>query len=99
MDREAGLLYLDSATLQFINVTEEYMTAVQVAFRYGNHPGVAEMRGLDALREVYGIRRIEFNEADKTLRVEYDATRLNAAAVAALVRRAGVDVRERLTPV
>ncbi len=72
------------------------MTAVEVAFRYANHPGVAEMRALDAVRDVYGIRRIVFNENDKTLRVEYDATRLNADSVAALLRGAGLDLRERL---
>ena len=32
-------------------------------------------------RDVYGIRRLSFDRAARTLRVEYDATRLNAAAV------------------
>jgi len=54
------------------------------------------MRALDAVRDVYGIRRIVFNEGDKSLRVEYDATRLNADSVAALLRGAGLDLRERL---
>jgi hypothetical protein len=73
------------------------MTAVDVAFRYGNTPGIAEMRALDAVREVYGIRRMVFNEAENTVRVEYDATRLNADSVAALLRNAGLNLRERLT--
>ena len=41
------------------------------------------MRSLDSLREVYGIRRILFKEQERTVRVEYDATRLNEQTVAA----------------
>ena len=32
-----------------------------------------------SVREVYGIRRIVFNEKERTLRVEYDASRLSEA--------------------
>jgi hypothetical protein len=73
------------------------MTTVEVAFRYGNTPGTMEMRAVDSVRDVYGIRRIAFNENDKTVRVEYDASRLQPDTVAALLRGAGLDVRERLT--
>jgi hypothetical protein len=72
------------------------MTALDVVFRYGNTPGEREMRAIDAVWEVYGIRRITFNESEQTIRVEYDATRLNDDTVAALLRRAGVDVREKV---
>jgi hypothetical protein len=72
------------------------MTAVEVAFRYGNTPGPMEMRAIDSLRDVYGIRRISFSEKEKTVRVEYDATRLREDVVAALLRRAGIDLREKL---
>jgi hypothetical protein len=72
------------------------MTAVDVCFRYGSAPDERAMRGIDRLWEVYGIRRIQFNEQEHTLRVEYDATRFNDAMVAALLRRAGVDLREQL---
>jgi hypothetical protein len=54
------------------------------------------MRAVDSVREVYGIRRIQFNGKDRTLRVEFDASRLNENTVAGLLRRAGVDVREKL---
>ena len=70
------------------------MTALDVVFRYGNQPGDREMRAIDAVWEVYGIRRIRFNETEHTIRVEYDATRLNEDTVAALLRRAGVDIQE-----
>jgi len=72
------------------------MTAVEVAFRYGNPPGPREMRALDSVRDVYGIRQIVFNEKERTLRVEYDASRLNEDVVAALLRQAGIDLREKL---
>ena len=72
------------------------MTAVDVAYRYGNIPGAMEMRAIDSLRDVYGIRRILFNEKEKTVRVEYDATRLQEDVVAALLRRAGIDLGEKL---
>jgi hypothetical protein len=72
------------------------MTAVEVAFRYGNTPGRSEMRALDAVRDVYGIRRIIFNEKEQIIRVEYDASRLREDVVAGLLRRAGIDLREKL---
>ena len=70
------------------------MTAVEVCFRYESVPGEAEMRALDHVWEVYGIRRIQINEAEQTLRVEYDATRLNEDAVARLLRGAGWSLKE-----
>ena len=72
------------------------MTALDVVFRYGMAPAAQQLRALDAVREVYGIRRIRFDEAQRTLLVEFDATRLDAETVAALLRRAGLDLRERV---
>ena len=69
------------------------MTAVDVCFRYDTPLGDREMRTLERLWEVYGIRRIQLNEQKQTIRVEYDATRLTADIVAALLRRAGIDAR------
>ena len=73
------------------------MTYLDVVFRYGAAPGENESRAIDGMREVYGIRRVQFNEGERTVRVEFDASRLKAEAVARLLRQAGVDVRERLT--
>jgi hypothetical protein len=73
------------------------MTQLDVAYRYGAAPGEAEMRALDSVREVYGVRRITFEEKEKVVRVEFDASRLKEPVIAALLRRAGVDLRERLT--
>jgi hypothetical protein len=72
------------------------MTYMDIAYRYGATPGEREMRAIDGMREVYGIRKVDFQEKDKTVRVEYDASRLNEGAVAKLLRQAGIDVRELL---
>ncbi len=72
------------------------MTQLEVRFRYGATPGEEEMRGLDTMRDVYGIRRVTFEEKDRIIRVEFDASRLKEPAVASLLRRAGIDVQERL---
>ena len=70
------------------------MTFLDVVFRYGAVPGENEMRAIDTMREVYGIRRVQFNEKEGTVQVEFDASRLKRDAVAKLLRNAGVDVRE-----
>ncbi len=75
------------------------MTAVEIMFRYGMPPGESEMNALGSVSDVYGIRRVQFNESERTIRVEYDATRLNEATVEGLLRQAGFDVRERLAMV
>jgi hypothetical protein len=72
------------------------MTYLDVAFPYGAAPGENELRAIDGMREVYGIRRVEFNEKDCSVRVEFDASRLKTEAVARLLRQAGVDIREPL---
>jgi hypothetical protein len=73
------------------------MTYLDVVFRYSAAPGEKELRAIDGMREVYGVRRVDFNEVERTVRVEFDASRLKADGVARLMRQAGVDVRERLT--
>lgn len=73
------------------------MTAVDVCFRYGMPPGEAAMRALASAREVYGIRALRFDEKNKTIRVEFDATRLNEKNVEALLRRAGLDLTEKVS--
>ena len=74
------------------------MTPLDVAYRYGRAPGSAEMRAISVLTEVYGIRKVSFTEAANSVRVEFDASRMNEEEVAALLRRTGLDVKEKLTP-
>ena len=72
------------------------MTTIDVVFRYGATPTEGVMAAYGQLSDVYGIRRLQLKEADKTIRVEYDATRLNEAKVEHLLRSAGFDIVERL---
>ena len=70
------------------------MTYLDVVFNYGSLPRENELRAIDSMREVSGIRSVRFNAKERTVRVEYDASRLNQDAVARMLRQAGIDVRE-----
>ena len=72
------------------------MTYLDVVYRYGTTPGEREMRAIDGMREVYGVRSIAFNAKERSVRVEFDASRLKEDAIARLLRQAGIDVREKL---
>jgi len=72
------------------------MTTVDVVFKYGLPPGDNEMRAISDAREVYGIRKLTFDEKQHTIRVEYDATRLSDDSVANLLRNAGLDIEEKV---
>ena len=72
------------------------MTYLEVAFHYQSQPGEKELRALDSVREVYGIQRTQFDEKARTVRVLFDASRLNEDAVAHLLREAGLDLTDKL---
>jgi hypothetical protein len=72
------------------------MTQLEVVYRYGATPTESAMRAIDNLREVYGIRRVTFVTKEQTVRVEFDASRLKEPNVAGLLKRAGIDLKERL---
>ena len=72
------------------------MTQMEVSYRYAGQPTEAVLRALDNGREVYGIRRLRFNEKEQVVRVEYDASRFKDPVVANLLRGAGLDIREKL---
>ena len=73
------------------------MTNVDILFRSATPPTEAVTFALANTRDVYGIRRLSFDREARTLRVEYDATRLNAAMVTQLVRRAGLEIVEEVS--
>jgi hypothetical protein len=73
------------------------MTQLEVLYRYEHQPTETAMSALGNLREVYGIRRIQVNEEWKTVRVEYDATRLSRPTVFQLLRGTGLAVVEELS--
>ena len=68
------------------------MTTVEILFSYTTPPSESVTSALASTKDVYGIRRLSFDRAARTLRVEYDATRLNAADVTQLVRQAGLEI-------
>jgi hypothetical protein len=74
--------------------TQTKMTQMEVAYRYSNPPSEAAMRAVDNMREVYGVRRIRFDDKQQIVRVEYDASRFKEPVVARLLRGAGLDVQE-----
>ena len=76
--------------------TQTKMTQMEVAYRYSNPPSEAAMRAIDNMREVYGVRKIRFDEKERIVRVEYDASRFKEPVVARLLRGAGLDVQEKL---
>jgi hypothetical protein len=70
------------------------VTTVEILYRYATPPTEQAALALARARDVYGIRQLSFDRAAHTLRVEFDATRLNAAAVTKLVREAGLEIVE-----
>jgi hypothetical protein len=72
------------------------MTQLDVMYRYAVPPAEPVMRSVSRVREVYGIRKLTFDESARTVRVEYDATRLTEAVVHQLLRRSGLEIVERV---
>jgi len=72
------------------------MTQSEVAYRSSTAPGEAEMRALDSVREIYGIRGMRFDSKQRIVQVEFDASRLKEPVIAGLLRQAGLDVLEKL---
>ena len=68
------------------------MTTVEILYRYVTPPSEAAVMALADTKDVYGIRKLVFDHAERTLLMEYDATRLTAASVTKLVRQAGLDI-------
>jgi hypothetical protein len=72
------------------------MTTVEILYSYTTQPTEQVVFALAGTKDVYGIRRLSFDRAARTLRVEYDATRLTAAAVTKLVFQAGLEIAAEL---
>lgn len=72
------------------------MTQLEALYRYEGHPTETIMFALGRLCEVYGIRHLKIDEEWKTVRVEYDATRLASPTVLQLLRGTGLAVVEQL---
>ena len=72
------------------------MTLMDVTFPYRVPPGERQMIALNCACEIYGIRKLFIDEVKKTVKVEYDISRLAEDDVAALLRGAGLDIQEPL---
>ena len=72
------------------------MTTVEILYSYSTPPSERAVFALASTKDVYGIRRLSFDREARTLRVEYDATRLTAASVTKLVREAGLEIAAEL---
>lgn len=72
------------------------MTTVEILFRFNAPPNESVAMALAGVRDVYGIRRVSLDPAARTVRVEYDATRLNASSVTRLIRMTGLEIAEEL---
>ena len=72
------------------------MTQLDVLYRYGVPPSEAATLAIARVREVYGVRRVEMDERAKTVLVEYDSSRLTEAVIHQMLRRAGLDLVERV---
>jgi hypothetical protein len=70
------------------------MTQLDVVYRYGVPPTEAAMLAMSKARDVYGVRALVLSEAEKTVRIEYDATRLTEPVIHQLMRRSGLDIVE-----
>jgi hypothetical protein len=70
------------------------MTQLDVLYRYGVPPSESATLAIAKMREVYGVRKLELNEVNSTVRIEYDATRLTEPVIHQLLRRAGLDIVE-----
>ncbi len=73
------------------------MTQLDVLYRYGVPPTERAVLALSKVRDVYGVRRMALDERGKTVRVEYDASRLTGAVIHQLLRRAGLDIVETVS--
>jgi hypothetical protein len=72
------------------------MTTVEILFRYAAPPNESVAFALSGIRDVYGIRKVSLDATGRTVRVEFDATRLTPAGVSKLIRMSGLEIAEEL---
>ena len=66
------------------------MTTVVAVFKYQGTLGAKQAQNLGESTTRLGVRKIAVNAQERTIAVEYDATRMDHNGVAALLRRLGV---------
>ncbi len=73
------------------------MTPTDILFRYAEHPTERTAIALGRLSEVYGIRALRLDEAERRIRVEFDASHMSRTTVRQLLLRSGLDIVEELS--
>lgn len=73
------------------------MTAVVATFPYQGRLGLAQAQSLGLSYTHLGVRKIEIHEQERTISVEYDATRMDQHGVAALLRRLRIPIQDSLS--
>jgi copper chaperone CopZ len=66
------------------------MTLLEYTFHYVASPGRCEATALGLVRTIYGIRSVQFDEARRAIRVEYDSSRLTKGDVESILRNAAI---------
>lgn len=69
------------------------MTLLQANFVYDDRVGEREARSLARVRDVYGIWAVRFDEANRKIVIDYDASRLQKNDIASMLRNAGISLR------
>ena len=82
----------DENSMPFLQFLRANMTLMDVTFSYRVPLREQQMSALGHVREVYGVRKISFAEANQTVTVEYDISRLAEGDIAALLGAAGLDL-------
>jgi hypothetical protein len=72
------------------------MTLLEAHFRIQSPLTPKQMSDLAEFSNTYGLRRFTVDEAERTIRFEYDASRLRDTQVAHVLRMANIAVTERL---
>ena len=72
------------------------MTAVVTVFQFQGTLGLRQAQNLGESHTHLGVRKIQVNENEGTVAVEYDATRMDEASVAALLRRLGIPITKSM---
>lgn len=72
------------------------MTTVEVLYRYATPPADRVALALARARDIYGIRQFVIDSLARTVRVEFDASRLNIPAVSKILLEAGLDLVAQL---
>ncbi|MGD0830341.1 MAG: hypothetical protein ABR907_05310 [Terracidiphilus sp.] len=68
------------------------MTLLQADFVYEGPIGEREAACIAEIRNIYGIWALKLDEKNRTVIVDYDASRLNGNDIAFMLRNAGISL-------